>query len=114
VFQNPSYPGYDPTQSWGDYKIVWSTAISPVVKSYGPSDTGFSDFIGATGNAPVSGYAKWTSLASLWVNGNFGDISSSWVTPFTFSAGVQYTYIPEPATICLLCLGGLLLRRKTA
>ena len=58
--------------------------------------------IAATGWGMVLGYNEKGGNAGAWAefNGSLGDVS--------------VTYVPEPATLMLLSLGGILLRRKAA
>ncbi len=84
--------------------FVWTVAVD-----------GFDVYAISLGN--LTNWANPTELAVLDLNGAGANVGS---TPVTLGimdgeggdAGTVTVMIPEPATIALLCLGGLLLRKK--
>jgi hypothetical protein len=82
------------------------------------------------GNQPMNGIAGegdlWTMISytntypdGVWIDASYaGAVEGDLITAYVSLDGENYTtlgqieIIPEPATIALLCLGGLLIRKK--
>ncbi|MFA6185675.1 MAG: PEP-CTERM sorting domain-containing protein [Phycisphaerae bacterium] len=111
--------------AWSDLSFN-ITAIRSISFSGGPagsiSQTGLlectwdNDYLalneGATSSFTVQGYqVDVTSLGLSRVGGSNFSGSNPWVQPER-DVIARFDVVPEPATMCLLGLGGLLLRRK--
>lgn len=125
-------------ESWG--YIVAHTIDIPIVAGLAYELSAYSRDSGSTGLANIG--LTWYSDLELTGHIGFDDITftatSSWeeyVVIGTAPAGANYatinlgvidagsighydmisfTQVPEPATICLLCLGGLIIRKRKA
>jgi len=83
------------------------TAITPIVGS----TIGFFGALASGGIEKVTFNADGTNVVTETVltNGNFSYLINDWTSP-SLLMGIQ---IPEPATMILLSLGGLLLRKRS-
>lgn len=68
------------------------------------------DFTGGVLGAGTAYNLNQGDLLGIGVVGNGTDVTGFWVTSAT--GDISYFSVPEPATMCLLALGGLLFRRK--
>ncbi len=62
-------------------------------------------------DANLSLFIDANNDAMTWAD--FGNTFAFDVTPMTSGVGLSWQVVPEPATLLLLCAGGLLLRRKS-
>jgi len=106
-------------------EVIFGLAFD--TRNYGANPTGYigpycslnfgafddSPFIG-TDVDPTTGFVSstWDVMAGTGILGQFSQSDGGGDFSAGYRPSVEFSVVPEPATMCLLGLGGLLLRRK--